>query len=579
MNQEKQQCQNCKEFFLIDPDDFGFYEKIKLLPPTWCPPCRNRRRLAWRNERSLHKRKCDVPGHTEEIISMYAPGVGRVYDYKYWWGDEWDSMQYGRDYGLSRPFFAQLKELLNEVPLPNLSVVSSVNSDYSNWTEFNKNCYLVFAAGLNENIRYANKALECRDSQDFLQVGHTELGYEIVNCFDSYRLLFSMLSRSCTDSAFLYDCRNCNNCFGCTNLVGKSYCIFNQQYSKEEYQQKMKELDLGSFRKVEEIKKEFKNLYDRAIHRYANIVGSNNCSGNDINRSKNCHMCFDIFEDLEDSKYCITAMKSKELYDSMGSWKMNFSCENVDNNQGNNVACTITTYTSHEVRYCMSCHASSNLFGCIGLRNKEYCILNKQYTKEEFESLVPKIIASMGDQYGSFFPMELSPFAYNETIAQEYFTVTKEDALAKGYRWLDPETKNYNITKQATDLPDHIKDVDESIFNEVIGCAHAARCNEQCTTAFKIIPQELQFYQRLNLPLPRLCPNCRHYNRLAQRTPLKLWHRRCECNGAKSAKREAQNSAQHPHGGEQCSNEFETSYAPERSEMVYCEQCYQSEVM
>src|SRR3989344_9319858 len=257
MNTETKTCKNCNASFEITPDDFVFYEKLNVPPPTWCPECRNRRRLSWRNERSLHKRTCDAPGHSEELISMYSTGVGKVYDYQYWWSDAWDAMEYGRDYDFSKSFFEQFAELRNAVPLPNLSVVNSVNSDYSNWTEFNKNCYLVFAAGLNENVRYANKALSCRDSQDLLQVGYNELCYEVVNCFNSYRLLNSLNCKSCTDSAFLFDCRNCNNCFGCTNLVGKSYCIFNEQYSKEEYKKKLAEFDLGSHAGIEAVKKKF----------------------------------------------------------------------------------------------------------------------------------------------------------------------------------------------------------------------------------------------------------------------------------------------------------------------------------
>ncbi len=557
MNTDQKTCKNCQASFEITPDDVSFYEKIKVPSPTWCSECRNQRRLTWRNERSLHKRKCDAPGHTEDIISMYAPGVCRVYDNAYWWGDAWDAMEYGRDYDQARPFFHQFRELLGEVPLPNLSVINSTNSEYSNWTEFNKNCYLVFAAGLNENVRYANKSLEGKDTQDALYTGHIELGYELVNCFGCYRLLFSQNCKSCTDSAFLYECRDCTNCFGCTNLVGKSYCMYNEQLSKEEYKRCMAEIDLGSYATVQKLKKEFDERKLATIHRASRIVGSSNCTGNDINNSKNCHSCFDIFEDMEDSKYSVTAMKSKELYDSMGQWKMNFSYENVDNNVGTNVACSITTYTSHDVRYCMSCHSSSNLFGCVGLRSKEYCILNKQYTKEEYEAIVPQIIASMGEEYGSFFPSQLSPFCYNETIAQEYFPMSEAEAKSKGLRWMQPEAKNYTITKKSSELPDQISGVGEDILKEVIGCEHDQTCQHQCSKAFKIIPQELQFYQRLNLPLPRLCPNCRHYARLAQRNPLKLWKRQCM----------------------KCSKDIETSYSPDRKEIVYCEQCYQQEVL
>ena len=560
MNAEKRVCKNCQTSFEITLDDLSFYEKMKVPPPTWCPECRTRRRFAWRNERSLHKRKCDAPGHTEDLISMYAPGVGKVFDYQQWWSDSWDAMDYGRDYDPAKSFFQQFADLRNAVPLPNLSVVNSVNSDYSNWTEFNKNCYLVFAAGLNENVRFSNKSLKNLDTQDVLYAGHNELCHELVGCFQCNRLLYSLNCKSSTDSAFLYDCRNCSNCFMSSNLVGKQYMFRNEQYSKDEYKKKMAEIDFGSHAVIEKLKKDFQLMHEQAIHRYANIVGSNNCTGNDINNSKNCHSCFELFEDVEDGKFLVSCLiQSRSLYDSMGSYKVELGYENVDTNEGHNVMGTITTYTSHDLRYCMSCHSSSNLFGCVGLRSKEYCILNKQYTKEEYEQLVSKIIASMGDEYGSFFPMELSPFAYNETIAQEYFPLTRDEALEKGYRWLEPETKHYTITKQAKDLPDHIKEVDESILKEVIGCEHGATCTDACTTAFKIIGPELQFYQRLNLPLPRLCPNCRHYARLKQRNPLKLWHRKCMREG--------------------CENEVETSYAPDRKEIVYCESCYQQEVM
>ena len=161
-------------------------------------------------------------------------------------------------------------------------------------------------------------------------------------------------------------------------------------------------------------------------------------------------------------------------------------------------------------------------------------------------------------KYGEFFPGELSPFAYNETIAQEYYPKNKEDIIEDGCVYRKSLVRNYKITMKNQDLPDHIKDVPDNIIDEIIACNNNGSELTQCTEAYKIHPEELSFLRKHNIALPRLCPNCRHYERLAQRNHLKLWHRKCMKEG--------------------CTNEFETSYSPDRPEIIYCEKCYQQEV-
>ncbi|MEK7128078.1 MAG: hypothetical protein AAB933_00750, partial [Patescibacteria group bacterium] len=94
----------------------------------------------------------------------------------------------------------------------------------------------------------------------------------------------------------------------------------------------------------------------------------------------------------------------------------------------------------------------------------------------------------------------------------------------------------------------------------------------------KIIPDELNFYRKMNLPLPRLCPNCRTFERLKQRTGIELYKRSCQCDGENSKNNLYRNTISHAHGSEPCSVSFETSYSPDRPEIVYCEKCYQQEV-
>ncbi|MCX6721031.1 MAG: hypothetical protein NT026_00265, partial [Candidatus Staskawiczbacteria bacterium] len=131
VNQETRQCQNCKQDFVIEPEDFDFYEKMKVPAPTFCPECRIVRRMTWRNERTLYHRKCDAT--QKDIITMFAPEQPLVvYERDYWWSDKWDQLASGRDYDFLKPFFQQFRELFEKAPLPNLANSNTRNSEYGN---------------------------------------------------------------------------------------------------------------------------------------------------------------------------------------------------------------------------------------------------------------------------------------------------------------------------------------------------------------------------------------------------------------------------------------------------------------
>ncbi len=592
MKKEIKKCQNCHDSFVIEPEDFNFYKRIDVPPPTWCPECRAVRRMTWRNERTLYKRACEKTG--KQIISCFAPDSGiHVYDRDVWWSDDWDPFDYGRDYDFSKPFFIQFRELLKEIPMPSVFNSRCIRSDYGNHNGELKDSYLVFASWGGENVLYSNKVLGVKDSSDLLVVSNSELCYEVMNSSKLYRVMYAENCENCSDSYFLYECKGCNNCFGCSNLRNKSYYIFNKPYSKNEYLKKMEEFNVSSTKEIEKLKAKFANIKRDALRKHANIVNSQNATGDNLMNVSNCKDSFDLSDDIRNCRFCINGgAKMYDAYDGYGiGANAELLYESIDTGaEGSRFYFDIFVWTGSNVQYSYSCHGCQNLFACIGLRNKEYCILNKQYSKEEYKRLVPKIIDHMNKQpyidkkgrtykYGEFFPPELSPFAYNETIAQEYFPLTKEEVIDKGCKWRDPETKDYTITKKPEDLPDRIKDTDDKILKETIGCSHKGECNEQCTIAFKIIEPELQFYRKMNLPLPKLCSNCRHYQRLKKRNPLKLWHRKCMCQGKTSENNTYQNTTSHFHGEGKCPNEFETPYSPERKEIVYCEQCYNAEVV
>ncbi|MCA9364003.1 hypothetical protein KC727_02180 [Candidatus Kaiserbacteria bacterium] len=594
MNPETKTCKKCQNDFTVTPEDFVFYEKMHMPAPTFCYECRSRRRMMWRNERSLYKRKCQAPGHSEDLITIYAPEkYVVVYDQKYWWSDEWDPTDYGQEYDFNRPFFEQFKELFSQVPQLALSNSNAVNSDYCNVADQSKNCYMALGTYKIENLSYVNRAYESKDSVDVYVSFGNELCYECVSCSDSYHLLYSRDSVGCRDSYFLYDCKNCSDCVGCTNLRNAKYCIFNEQYTKEEYEQKKKELGLDSQAGLKKVREQFEELYTKSIHEFARIAKSVDSTGDNIIDTKNSHWCFDLFGGMEDSKYSHWGgLQAKDLYDAGpgvgdgGELMYDVTDTGI---QSADIAFTNVVYGSHDVRYSVFCHGSKHLFGCIGVRSQEYCILNKKYSKEEYEELIPKIKQHMMDMpyvdkkgrvytYGEFFPEETAPMAFNESIAIDYFPLSKKEAEAYGYPWREGEKTAPQITIKNEYIPDTIEGVDDSITKEVLECAHKGACEDNCSVGFRIIPQELEFYRRLKIPLPTMCFSCRHVSRLKHKKPLRLWKRKCQCAGEHSDNGKYQNTTQHQHEGH-CPNEFETSYAPDREEIVYCEQCYNAEVV
>ncbi len=544
-----------------------------------------------RNERGLYKRVCDLC-KKEKIMMFHSKSPFTAYCFQCWWSDGWDATKYAREYDFSKPFFTQFKELLREVPRPGIiQQGNNVNSEYTNLVSDNKNCYLIFASANNENCSYGVDFWDSKDSMDCYNIKKSELCYECNDCFACHNLRFSQECNSCADSSFLFNCRNCTNCFGCTNLRNKTYCIFNKQYTKDEYQKLMAQYDMSSSIILDGLRMKFKNMKEESIVPALVEHNTKNVSGNwleDCKDTKSAFACFDI----EEGKNLFGILHAKDVMDYT-YWGMHSELMYETINVGRQCANVRFANESWDqvlnTQYSMNCHSSSDLFGCVGLKKKQYCILNKEYLKEEYEKIIPKIIDHMNVMpytdmkgrvftYGEFFPPEFSPFAYNETIAQEYFPITKQVADDRGYKWREPDSKNYQTTRSASDVPDRIEDATDAISKDVIECAHKGKCNEQCTTAFRINVQDLQFYKRMNVALPRLCPNCRYYMRLAERTPLKLWRRACECTGIKSEKGSYTNSGSHFHGANHCPNQFETSYAPERKETVYCVQCYQAEV-
>jgi hypothetical protein len=230
-------CVQCHTEFVILPEDSVFYEQMKTPLPLYCPDCRMMRRLAFRNERTLYKRPCDLC--RKDGVSLYPLGTPfPVYCHSCWWSDKWDPREFAQEYDSSRSFLDQFKELQAKVPRISLLVIDSLRSDYTNNAGENKDCYLIFAAENNEDCQYGRLIQRSKMSVDCAYLYDSELCYECVDCRQCFRCLFSEQCQTSSDLLFCYDMRDSQNCIFCTNGRHMSNAILNVRYDKETFEKR-----------------------------------------------------------------------------------------------------------------------------------------------------------------------------------------------------------------------------------------------------------------------------------------------------------------------------------------------------
>ena len=555
MKQEIKICQKCKQEFILDSNDLGFYEKMKVPAPKVCPDCRFKMRALFRNETTLYSgRKCDLCG--KNVISVYNPkSPYLIYCHECWYSEKWEPRDYAMNYDENKPFLEQFKELLIKVPKMTTNssnaVGMSIRSEYINLASGCKDCYMVFNTGPAEEILYGRGVKDSRYCMDIYFGTNSERCYENVNVHQSSGILWGQNVNGSVDSSFVLNCRNLVNCFGCVNLNNKSYYFLNQPMSPAEYKIKINEI-LGNYKKIEEFKKKFKKFVLDFPIRENNNLRSVNSTGDYLFECKNIKDSFEI-RGGEDCRYMFSSKETKDSRDILGHGiKGERMLETVATGFSSDIISSFSSNNSSDILYGFEITNCQDCIGCDSIKNEKYCILNKRYEKVGYEKLREKIINELKDQdlYGLMIPPELAPFAYNESIAQDNFPLTKEEVLKQGFRWEDDIQKTEDReTLQPEEIPDYIKDVPDSITEEILRCI-------DCNRNYKITTQELLFYRNVNIPIPRKCFYCRHQDRIIRRGPYKFWKRNCA----------------------KCQKDIITNYAPNRPEVIYCEKCYQAEV-
>ena len=564
---ETKKCKHCSVYYDINTWDLEFYNNISpvfksyelennrnlikypILTPTSCPDCRQQKRLAFINETKLYKRKCDA---TWEIkVMMYKPWTKyKVYNSDYWYSDKWDPLKYWKKIDFNKGFFEQFSELFLEVPRLWRSIYKSKNSEFTNNCSYVKDSYLSFNWWDSEKILYCNLFRHCFFTVDSRKITNSNNCYECINCDRCYNLMYWENCINVQDSWYMKNCKDCNYCIACTNLVWKNYCIENKQYTELEYKKLKSEYIIKYSR--EEFKRFCSNHFVRAL----NNEDSKNVEWNNITNSKNIFHSFNI-DKSNNVKYSYDLRWINTNVMDVNSFWWNihncFESCTIWHDSNYLLFCNQVYGHCNNLIYCDSCFWCSNCFWCTWLKNKQYCILNVQYTHDEYEELVQKIIKIMFQkwEWWEFFPASMSPFWYNETLAQEYFKLTKKEALKQWFNWSDYEVTFAKVEKtiEWKKLSRNTNEIPDDIVNWAIIC-------EISHKPFRISPIELEFYRKHNLPLPIRHPDIRHEDRLKLKSPRKIFERNCD----------------------KCSKRIKSNYAVDLVEKVYCEECYDIEV-
>ena len=487
------------------------------------------------------------------MISIFSSDkIHKVYNFKDRRSDKRDPMEYGRDYDSSQDFFQQLGTLYASIPQASLyNGYQMENCDYCNYGFAQKNCYMNVGCGYCENSCYCRVDMQCNyDFDGYLNV-QSEHCYNSVRIAKCYQVFNSVYAEECRDSSYLYNCKNCQYCLGCVNIIGGQHMVLNQKCSKEEYEKTLRSLS------DPEAKKEFMAKYDALLKQsprnHVYNVGCEKCLGNDNNGSSDLIACFDVV-DAKQLKYCAeVGIKYADAYDMNFSTNttMCYECVGYSNHKG--IFCGRGTEDS-DLIFCIDTYYSSHCIACVGIKHKKYCILNKQYTQEEYEKLAGQIIENMivNGSWGEFFPASMTPFCYNETLAHEYFPLTRIESAQRGYSWMDNEVSinipNWAETIQAQDLPT-IQEATDDITEKIIICEVSWR-------PFRIIKQELEFFRKQQIALPTKHPDIRHQERLQQRPSKDLFMRNCDS----------------------CNKEILSVYPSSSAFKIYCGTCYDKEM-
>lgn len=526
-------------------DDPELLRKFGVKSQLQHPPLlRHLQRGLFQGVLKLYRRKSALSG--TPLLCMYPPEKPYpVYSVDEWWSEKWDAADYQREFNFNRPFFAQFAELYTAVPKLAVYNEHAENCLYSVGTSKSKNCYYSFRVYGSRDIYYCDSVcIGGENLCDCLCCNQSSWLYDCVECVNCHNGINLAYCETCRDCSYCVDCVGCHDCLFCRNLRHKEYCIENKQYSQNEYRRCLAEVGTGDSAAWLKNRERFASVLAGAVWPETLQKNCEDCIGDGLRNCARLYQCFNC-AGLTDSRYSldsVTENGASNFFDVTGGG----IGELIFNSTGNGGPCYFLRMcfkcrSSSYLTYCNDCYACAHCFGCCGLIRKSYCILNRQYSKTEYQELTERIVASMeqNGEWGQFFPNWMAPFCYNDSRAQLLVPLKKSTVLELGFCWRDEDAQLLEPSAGDAASSSHsASSVPDSSGSRTAYCSRSGK-------AFKIIAPEFEFYQQMKIPPPTVCPDLRMTERRNLLRPPVLFERICPVKGQKilsaiSGKRPAQ---------------------------------------
>ena len=390
--------------------------------------------------RSLFWRTSSVSG--KNIYSAFSPNAPfPVVELDVWEDSNWDAGKYAIRYDANKGFIAQLRELWQRVPRPAVRVQSVSESQALHNTWRAEHCFLLWDAYSVDRCLYSSHISRCSWCCDCYNVSCSENCYECLNCTHCQNLFWAEQCNDCHNSHFLVNCRKCRDCMFCANLENAQYRIFNRQLTREEYETAKARWNFSNRHTIEQAKDEFGDFLLQQAFPHEFIEESEVCSGNYLLRCREAHYSFEC-EDSENINLCWKLTNARNCLEGMGfGYHLENSAQFVSLGKGaKNVRNCIECGDEVEnLTYSLYCERASNLFGCIGIRDAEFCILNRQYSRSSYFATLNEIKKELETKHcwGEFLPLDFSDYGYNGSAAALYMPLGRTQAHLIGFVWDD----------------------------------------------------------------------------------------------------------------------------------------------